>query len=1305
MAEHTTHYVFELRVEGGKAIEEAKRLGGQLTETLGAKVAQAAERANQSTEKQSKLKNQLLLTEQQLADRIANVTGNSDKLSKSLQAQAETGWKSVEDAANRAAQAMEAATETRVRGNMQMVGAGATDQQALSQALARRQSELNMAQEVYERQQKEHWNAGVQGLQNVLSQRATQLEEMQRQDQQALSQAMTAYQGKVDPARLRESYEYQRQERPIPEEWSRQYGSLQRGEAPREAAPKPHTWLDDFNKGMMEGQTQFWATRRMGYELQNMGRTFTIAAAASAAAMGVMTNSYLGFNEVATRAGMAMELDIRHFAALRSELRDTAEVVGAFDMESLAAGMRQWAAGTGESVQSMEQANRMLEQTVDIQKVAAMNNQNLAETIDNVGGTLKEYGMQTSQSSEVAAVFNYVAAKTFAQVDDLGNAFKMVGPVAQSMGISFSESAATLALLSDQNIKGTMAGRAFRQMLISLMKPTKDMNESLNALAGYSGEVGEAWKEIVFPAGEFMGMPEYIEFLARGVANYTTEEKNRRLAVLATANALPALTALVNQQIEANQYGVNVLRAFEKTMMGTVDQEVIRYKAFYEMTTGLPFSLEGALARMEGDWDKYEQSDAFRAQRLQRQWETAFSRIGEVFTGALLPKLEVGMDLVTRLSKAFEDQPWLADAMIGGTVAVGATGAGLSAVGYGLQQGANLAIILDALRGAGVLGKLATALGGLTALLPMLGVGTLGAVVGTGIRGDTTSEERERMEEVRARTSGRETAWEEFERMFRGEMFGGPGYMPRGTEGAVMMQQVLGREPGLVSDPLTSQEVDKLVWALAQQRVDVEAMNQFARLFTQDMMGRFYPTGEAADVMQRGLGIELTPQQMIGMQPMQALSDKEVAAMLAFLAQELREAAIWAQGWRQEAAGAGDTLLNEMRGLKLGMGMEQPQMAQGPQRPDYWREYAEAYAEYTEEVERREQSLSRRREDIITGFNRWYERAQRDLNRRLAEMDEDELEQQDERRTNHQDKMSRLVEDYQDKEAKQHARHLTSLRRMEEDHRDRLIDLLESRDVRAITKEVSKYRKDRQRAVEDFETARQEREQDHHKRMADEDRRFEEEETKRAIQNEKRRAKMIADLELQRQDRLEDMNQQLADLQKQHDEEMELLRKATQMKLAEIANLRTGLEGFYALMYQDAEWFMRDFKKLWEENVLSLIDKDAADREWEETLYRERDMDYRAGGGYADYGNYRLGEGGREFILSAPTTQRLEDRFGPLTQETFNKVGPSLTFAPIFHGMGAQDQSWYRAAAREEAQRLLREVAEQTQTRRMRTYA
>ena len=77
-------------------------------------------------------------------------------------------------------------------------------------------------------------------------------------------------------------------------------------------------------------------------------------------------------------------------------------------------------------------------------------------------------------------------------------------------------------------------------------------------------------------------------------------------------------------------------------------------------------------------------------------------------------------------------------------------------------------------------------------------------------------------------------------------------------------------------------------------------------------------------------------------------------------------------------------------------------------------------------------------------------------------------------------------------------------------------------------------------------------------------------------------------------------------------------------------------------------------------------------------------MGGRATGGYAsNYGNYTLAEGGREFVLNASTTRRLENQTGGmLSQNSFGSLG-GVSISANVNGAGMSPSAIAAMAAQQ----------------------
>jgi len=457
-----------------------------------------------------------------------------------------------------------------------------------------------------------------------------------------------------------------------------------------------------FNIQLNAATLQYFGLRRLAFQFVMTGRSIEQMGRAALTFLGGVAKQFLELNEVATRAAAAMDLPRELMGALGKAVIETSKSMGLFRPTELAEGLRLWAAGTGEVIQSEEQLNRLVENTVDIQWLAILNAENLGETMTNVGAIMKTFGMTVDDVGRVASVLNYVAARTFATVGDLGEAFRFIGPTVAQLGVSFEETAAALAVLADANIRGSMAGRALRQMFVRLHKSTDEYEEAMNEVLSGTLELGETWRDIVFPEGKFMGLAEYIDMLAASTENMTDAQKGEFVAILATANELPALTALIERQVSAREYGVNAIRAYKNIMRGFLDEEAFRFKRWIEDITGLPFALEDA-QRVIGEMIvDMEAAPFFLTEQIARKWEAAMIDIGSAVSQLALGPLEMLAGLLTRIADFVAKNPQVVGAL--GLVGVGGVilGTLMRIVGQTAGAVANILIMRMAFTGFSV---------------------------------------------------------------------------------------------------------------------------------------------------------------------------------------------------------------------------------------------------------------------------------------------------------------------------------------------------------------------------------------------------------------------------------------------------------------------------------------------------------------------------------------------------------------------------------------------------------------------------
>jgi hypothetical protein len=271
--------------------------------------------------------------------------------------------------------------------------------------------------------------------------------------------------------------------------------------------------------------------------------------------------------------------------------------------------------------------------------------------------------------------------------------------------------------------------------------------------------------------------------------------------------------------------------------------------------------------------------------------------------------------------------------------------------------------------------------------------------------------------------------------------------------------------------------------------------------------------------------------------------------------------------------------------------------------------------------------------------------------------------------------------------------HLREMRKLLEDHNDRVEGFAATRDALGYAREMRDYERARRDAEEEYAIEQSRKNRDYARTLRDNEKQFARE-----------RAQRLAQFNLRMADDREDHDLKMAQMQADHDETMAKLAADHVDELAEQAKtyddqIKMLEESFQArLRLLDASIFgdlvaveataaanTAAFRAYMQAAILSFAG-----------IATPTPTNRRAGGGYADYGKYWLGEGGREFVLDNKSTKLAEKSLGgQLSQERLmaamlgsSRGGYNDHRTLQFNGMTAADRDWTRS--------LVTKVAEQT---------
>lgn len=251
-----------------------------------------------------------------------------------------------------------------------------------------------------------------------------------------------------------------------------------------------------------------------------------------------VTPPLVGVGTAAMKVGNEFESQMSRVQAISGAtgdqlqmLTDQAMDLGAstsFSAKEAALGMEQLASA-GFTVEEIYEAMPGL---LDL---AASSGADLATASEIAASAVRGFGLEAADTGYVADLFAEAAARTNAQVEDMGQAMKYIAPVAHAMGLEIDETAAAVGILSDAGIKGSQAGTTLRGALTRLTKPTKDATA-----------VMEQYGMSFYDAnGNMLSMEGIIGQLEQGLSGLTQQQRNQALTTLFGQEALSGMLVLL----------------------------------------------------------------------------------------------------------------------------------------------------------------------------------------------------------------------------------------------------------------------------------------------------------------------------------------------------------------------------------------------------------------------------------------------------------------------------------------------------------------------------------------------------------------------------------------------------------------------------------------------------------------------------------------------------------------------------------------------------------------------------------------
>ena len=296
-----------------------------------------------------------------------------------------------------------------------------------------------------------------------------------------------------------------------------------------------------FLKGLTTAQVEADKTTnniaaRAGKTLQGAGNAMASAGKTLTAAV---TLPIVGLGTAIVSASSTFEASMSKVKAVSGatgedfdNLRNKAEELGAttvYSASEVADGMAEMAKAGWNSQQIMDGMAGVLD-------AATASGESLASVSTIVADAITGFGLEAKDATRVADLLTQSANAGTIDITDLGESFKYIAPIAQTMNFSIEDSVTAITAMSQAGIKGSQAGTGLRIMLTNMVKPTDDLAMAMD-------ELGIVLTE---SDGSFKSLDDIVSLLRGKFAGMTDEQKTYYATLFAGKEGMSAMLSLLN---------------------------------------------------------------------------------------------------------------------------------------------------------------------------------------------------------------------------------------------------------------------------------------------------------------------------------------------------------------------------------------------------------------------------------------------------------------------------------------------------------------------------------------------------------------------------------------------------------------------------------------------------------------------------------------------------------------------------------------------------------------------------------------
>lgn len=183
------------------------------------------------------------------------------------------------------------------------------------------------------------------------------------------------------------------------------------------------------------------------------------------------------------------------------------------------------------------EVNEIIAAMPDVLNLAAAGQLEMGEASGILAGIMRGMSLEAKDLGNVVDILATAFTGSLTDLNDLGEAMRTIGPIANFAGLQLEEVTAVLMVLANANFQGERGGTAFRNIMIRLTSATGETKKTLDRLL----------PTLTNASGGFKTIADIVDEVGFNLRELPVTEKLSKLIQVFGVRAGPAFAALINE--------------------------------------------------------------------------------------------------------------------------------------------------------------------------------------------------------------------------------------------------------------------------------------------------------------------------------------------------------------------------------------------------------------------------------------------------------------------------------------------------------------------------------------------------------------------------------------------------------------------------------------------------------------------------------------------------------------------------------------------------------------------------------------